>query len=176
MSLDLAAAYTRYQPQLLRWIHRRVWSLDDAEDICAQVFLEAAEHADTYEDRGYPVSSWLYRIAHSRVTDWRQRAARRPSVPLDTVLHSEAEPSAAFEEAVVDGVVQSDLCRRLLSALAPRQRQIVMLRLLEDRSVAEVAAELGLTYDTVKSQQSQALAELRWLLRSRYRVLIPGAE
>lgn len=91
-------------------------------------------------------------LVRENISRWRRRRWRE--VPG----HDAPEPGA-----VDDPTGRLDL-RRALLALAPRQRAIVVLRFLEDRSVAETAAALGVTEGTVKSQTRDALARLRAVL------------
>jgi RNA polymerase sigma-70 factor (sigma-E family) len=87
------------------------------------------------------------------LTWWRRRwraevpAARMPDTP---------DPGNLADESVTRDVV-----RRALARLSPRQRAVVVLRFVEDRSAAETAALLGCPDGTVKTQTSRALAVLR---------------
>jgi len=84
MTIDIARAYEQYATQIRRYVTARIGDVVLADDICAQVWLEVCEHAHTYEDRASPVSSWLYRIANSRVIDEARRRKRRlVMIPLD---------------------------------------------------------------------------------------------
>ena len=89
-----------------------------------------------------------------RTTGWRARLPRLAGT-------ASAEASDAPEDEIVGRAV---LWQALLQ-LPVRQRAVLVLRLLEDRSEADTAQQLGVTLGTVKSQQAKALAKLRELLK-----------
>src|SRR5215470_16898852 len=90
--------YERYAPQIRRYIVARLGDPAQAEDICGDVFVKVLESLDRYEDRGWPFSAWLYRIAYARTVDVLRQARRRPSLPLDESLLGALEPP---DEAVM---------------------------------------------------------------------------
>ena len=79
----ISGLYERYAPQIRRYIASRLGDPTQAEDICGDVFVKVLESLDRYEDRGWPFSAWLYRIADARKVDFRRQARQRPSLPLD---------------------------------------------------------------------------------------------
>src|SRR3990172_9699399 len=78
--------YGRYYRKLYRYIYYQVREQAVAEDLAAQVFTEALARIHSFQYRGIPLSTWLYRIAHhlavshlrshKRASDYRARAAR----------------------------------------------------------------------------------------------------
>src|SRR5689334_3957362 len=82
----ISGLYERYAPQIRRYIASRLGDPSQAEDICGDVFVKVLESLDRYEDRGWPFSAWLYRIAYARTVDVLRQARRRPSIPLDETL------------------------------------------------------------------------------------------
>ena len=58
----LSLIYDRYCPAIYRYIYYRVNDADLAADLQAEVFLRMLEGIRKYEDRGWPLSAWLYRI------------------------------------------------------------------------------------------------------------------
>jgi RNA polymerase sigma factor (sigma-70 family) len=112
------------------------------------------------------------------VHDRRRRLARRVSErPLDG--HDIALlPVADHADAVID----RDAIVRAVRLLAPRQREVVILRFFADLSVSETAAALGSSPGTVKTHTSRALARLRETLKtgsntpSDLTTEVPGAD
>lgn len=102
--------------------------------------------------------AYVRRILYNdRISLWR-RAARRPEVVMADV--PERPHSAAHDQDVADRMA----VREALLALPARQRAVLVLRYLEDRSVEETAEVLGCRPGTVASQASRALAKLRDLI------------
>ncbi|MFF5231081.1 SigE family RNA polymerase sigma factor [Dactylosporangium sp. NPDC000521] len=94
-------------------------------------------------------------LVNNNVSLWRR--LRRERLVADP-------PDAADRSA--DRHPDTDLLRQALRALAPRQRAVVVLRHYEDLPETEIAAILGCSVGTVKSQNARALAKLRAALRA----------
>src|ERR671929_1718081 len=76
--------YERYAPAIYRYIYFRLGEQEQAEDLQAEVFLRMFEGIHRYEDRGWPISAWLYRIARDRTIDIIRRRRNRQQVPLES--------------------------------------------------------------------------------------------
>jgi RNA polymerase sigma-70 factor (sigma-E family) len=91
-------------------------------------------------------------IARTHISVWRRVGRHEVSV--------ERLPEGPSRDAI-GGVADRDEVWRLLSALGPRQRAVVVLRFWSDLPEAEIASTLGISTGTVKSQLHRALAHLR---------------
>jgi RNA polymerase sigma-70 factor (ECF subfamily) len=131
---------------------RRLRSREEAEDVTSEVFHQALAKIKDFEWRGIRFSAWLIRIAANAVTDRWRRAQREGNHPMpenveDTHAHEEMNDSAALFQ-LVDG-------------LPADQRRVVHLRFVEQKSIREIAQELGRTEGAVKQLQFRALQKLR---------------
>ena len=139
------------------YVARRVHSREQAEDLTAEVFHQALANLGRYEWRGVPFAAWLLRIASNALADGWKRAAREQELP----------PEA--EEAGVN----SDLERRtmlfkLVDSLPADQRQVMVRRFVDQRSIRDIALELGRSEGAVKQLQFRALQALRARVRSNH--------
>lgn len=142
-------------PELLalayRVAHRILGDRDEACDIAAETLARAYARWRSVEDGAAP---WVATVAGRAAVDVvRQRTTARRYL-----LRTRPEPA---RDDTPD--LRLDLQRALL-ALPVRQREVVVLRHLADRSEAETAAALGLSPGTVKSHSSRGLAALRTAL------------
>jgi RNA polymerase sigma-70 factor, ECF subfamily len=155
--------YERYAPQVRRYVALRLGDPLLAEDVCSDVFVKVLEGLDRYEDRGWPFSAWLYRIAYARTMDMVRQARRRPSVPLD-------ERSPAMLEAPDDAILSRIAYHEIkgeMRVLTSDQRLVLRLRFDEDRSLAEIAESLGRSIGSVKALQHRGLSRLAEALADR---------
>ncbi len=104
---------------------------------------------------GHPEAYARRALVNRSTNRWRRRG-RRPEVPL--AHHDVAEPDHS------DGVAVREAVMAALRSLPPRQRATVVLRYLDDLPVHEVAAALGCSDGTVKSNASSGLDRLRKVL------------
>jgi RNA polymerase sigma-70 factor (ECF subfamily) len=146
-------------------IHRYIaLRLDDAtaaEDLAADVFVEAVKSIGRYRYRGIAFRAWLYRIAHNITADHRRRLARRPAVPIPEAGHASC--------AVADfagGLASRDEVRMAIEQLTDEQQQVVVLRFFEGLSVGEAAEAMGRREGAIKALQHRALKRLKVLMEA----------
>ncbi len=155
--------YERYAPQIRRYIAVRLGDPAQAEDICGDVFVKVLESLDRYEDRGWPFSAWLYRIAYARTVDVLRQARRRPSLPLDEALLGALDPP---DEAVMARLAYHEISG-VMGALTSDQQLVLRLRFGEGRSLAEIAESLGRSIGSIKALQHRGLTRLAQVLTAQ---------
>ncbi|MDQ6669738.1 MAG: sigma-70 family RNA polymerase sigma factor [Chloroflexota bacterium] len=150
--------YERYSPRVYGYLCQRLnGNAEEAEDLTADVFTRVYEKIDGFQPHGAPLSAWMFRIAHNRLIDSVRRRPRQIQVALDDAPEIAAGP-------VFGGVNQEvalDQIKAGLVHLTAEQRQVIVLRFLEGRSLAETAIIAGRNEDAVKKLQARGLASLR---------------
>lgn len=151
--------YERYVNRIYNYVYYRVGNHHDAEDLTARTFYRALSHISRYVDRGAPFSAWLYRIAHNLVANWHRDRSRRQTIALDEApVISTGEPSP-HEHA--EAKEQSEVLRRAIGRLSPDRQQLLILKLNEDLSNAEIGAIMGRSEGAIKSLYHRTLLALR---------------
>ncbi len=145
-----------HEKMVLRTAFRMLGRLEDAQDVSQEVFLRFYRHFEGIrEDLGVP--AWLYRTTMNLCFDLLR--ARKPveSIEWDPPVRATQEDD-----------VERDERRRLLAAalqhLPEKERAAVVLREIEGLDTREVAAILGSTEQTVRSQVSVGKSRLRGLM------------
>jgi RNA polymerase sigma-70 factor (ECF subfamily) len=154
-SAAFAEIYERYAPKIYRYIYFRIGDVEAAEDACADVFLAMVEDIHRYEDRGWPISAWLFRMAHDRTIDLLRKRRTRQHVPLEVWSGCSEGIERNIEERL-----QYEEVARTFNQLTAEQRAVIQLRFVEQRSVAEVAERLGRTEGAIKALQHRGVQAL----------------
>jgi RNA polymerase sigma-70 factor, ECF subfamily len=134
----------------------RVRGVASPEDVTSDVFLAAFAGIDSFTGDGAAFRSWLFTIAHHKAVDELRR--RAPT----TEWTPEIDPRAAA--SAEDDAMHSALgvrVRRMLEAMTPEQREVLVLRAVADLSVAEVAAITERTEGAVKQLYHRAMQSAR---------------
>jgi RNA polymerase sigma-70 factor (ECF subfamily) len=145
--------YDAHFERIYAFIVRRVRDRDKAEDLTSEVFHKALANLKSYEWRGTPFVAWLFRIAANAVSDQMKQAAREPMN-----VEGSPEPSEGPEQEEIE--FQARLFR-LVEKLPAEQRRVVFGRFVEQRSIREIAKQLGKSEGAVKQLQFRALEKLR---------------
>ena len=149
-----AELYEAHFERIYCYVARRVRDRATAEDITADVFHQALANLPRFEWRGAPFAAWLYKIASNAIIDRGKRAARESGSPAP-------EPAADADEPAIEDSERRAQLYRLVRELPEDQRKVVVRRFAEQRSIREIANELGRSEGAVKQLQFRALAALR---------------
>ena len=137
------------------YVIKRVRERAEAEDVTAEVFHHALANLKRFEWRGIPFAAWLFRIAANLISDRWQRSGR------EVTDDSEALDSAQVSPVEIEEVERRATLFRLVDTLPAEQRNVVVLRFVEQKSIKEVAREIRKTEGAVKQLQFRALTSLR---------------
>lgn len=136
------------------YVARRVGDRATAEDLTSEVFKKALENLSRFTWRGVPFAAWLLRIAANMVADRFKHTAR-------TVEMTDVEDTAGSAQFDLEEVEQRARLFRMVDQLPADQGRVVRLRFAEEKSIREIAQELGRTEGAVKQLQFRALENLR---------------
>lgn len=129
----------------------------DAQDAAQEAFLRAFRHLASFDPKR-DLAAWLYKLTVNVCRDMVRRRPSKGAAEIDTEALAARDPGP-FETAALQE--QRDLTRRAIARLPYKERAAITLRDLEGLTTAEVAAALGTTQATVRSQVSAARAKLR---------------
>ena len=149
---------SRFGPRLGYYLRKLLGRDDRADDIAQEVWVAVLRQLSKLRDAG-AFTAWLYRIAHNKAMLDARRNGR-----MRTTTH-EVEEIASEEEEVF---TRDDAARihAALDQLEPSQREVLVLRFLEDLSYDEISQVVGCPVGTVRSRIHYAKAQLRKLLES----------
>jgi len=145
------------------FVARRTADREEAQDVTAEVFHQALRNIGRFQWRGVPFAAWLLRIAANTLADRWQRAARNVEVPSE----------GPMEDLAAAGVTDTEVERRtmlfqLVDRLPADQRLVIMRRFVDQRSVRDIAQELGRSEGAIKQLQFRALETLRSQARNHH--------
>ena len=136
------------------YIVKRVRDRAETEDLTAEVFHQALANLKRFEWRGIPFAAWLFRIAANLISDRRQRSGRE-------IADDEKIDAAQVSPAEIEEVERRATLFKLVDTLPAEQKNVVVLRFVEQKSIKEVAREIRKTEGAVKQLQFRALSNLR---------------
>lgn len=131
----------------------------EPEDLTSEVFLAVFEHLPQFRGDEPAFRAFVFTIAHRRLMDDLRRRYRRPDLVPWVAGEDKRDVASAEDEALSS--LGSARTRALLEALAPDQRDVLVLRIFADLTVEQVAEVLGKRPGAVKALQRRGLAALR---------------
>lgn len=177
----ISEVFERERSRLGRFIRRRVADSRDAEDILQDVFYELVEANRLLMPIDH-LSGWLFRVARNRIIDlFRKKETGRfrdpeagaeadPGPGLEDLLPS---PDAGPEALYARGVLVEELTLAL-EELPEEQREVFVAHELGGRSFKQMAAETGVSVNTLLSRKRYAVLHLRERLQAVYDEVTKG--
>lgn len=159
---DLSAfdvLYTAHVDSIYRYLYRRTLNRMTAEDLASTTFLKALEKIDAYDPAKGRFGGWVMTIAKNVLTDHYR--GLKPHADIDDVWDLRSDDDVAGN--LDDREAHKEL-RDALGKLPKDKREIVLLRVWEDLSYAEIAALTGKTEGNCKVIFSRAMKDLRTLV------------
>lgn len=132
----------------------------EPDDLASETFLAVFRGLGGFEGDEQGLRSWVFTIAHRRLTDdWRRRGRR----PLLADGGDELVPDAAGGDVEDDALVRlgTERVHELCAGLPADQRSVLLLRILGDLTVEQVAEVMGRSVASVKALQRRGLRRLR---------------
>lgn len=151
--------YDRYVTGIYRYIRSQSVSDDEAADLTQQVFLRALAGLGSYQSRGRPFASWLFRIARNLIIDARRQ--RRITMQWDSL--PELLQGGCGDDAECLALRREEIKRllELVNDLRPEHRELLILRFVVGLSAREAAAVLGKREAATHKQLARILRTLK---------------
>ena len=153
-----AELYEDHFERVYAYVARRVGNREEAQDVTADVFHQALAGLPRFEWRGLPFVAWLLGIAANVLSDRWQR----------TATHQEAMNDDLDQIGIEDDIEQRAMLYQLVDTLPDDQRRVIIRRFVGQKSLREIATELGRSEGAIKQLQLRALQNLRERIRSNH--------
>jgi len=147
-----AELYEQNFYRVYAYVARRVRDRAETQDLTAHVFHQALANLGKFKWKGSPFAAWLYRIASNAIADAAKRKMR------------ESNDQSLSESSTATDLEQVERRARLFSAvdkLPDDQRRVIVMRFADEKSIREIAEELGRSEGAVKQLQFRGLENLR---------------
>lgn len=161
--------FREFHPRIVRFIGAA--EPGAAEDLASEVWMAVARGLREFRGGAGEFRVWMFSIARRRISEHRRRGMRRPSDPYEDD-HFNRLPGHEDPESTAVGRISGVAAAALVTAtLSPDQADVVLLRVLADLDVSEVAEVMGQTANWVRVTQHRALRHLADRLGSRIEVI-----
>ncbi|RYX83046.1 RNA polymerase sigma factor [bacterium] len=156
---DAAQLHTLYLDHVYRYVARRLERREDVEDVCAEVFIVAFEQLPRFRGE-VEVRLWLLGIARRKVADAIRKRVRRREIALSESEELE-RPDASHLSIPQNAVMQLEsrsVLRNVLLGLKDEQREVLLLKYVEELSVEEIAVVMNRSKAAANSLLQRARA------------------
>lgn len=150
---------------LYRWLapgiagYLRMSGAREVDDLANEVLLAVFRRLDAFEGPETKFRSWVFTVAHSRLIDERRRLTRRPDcAPIDDGYQ---QPSGADTEDAALRELETARIESICALLPADQRAVVLLRVIGELSIDQVAEALGKSPGAVKQLQRRGFEAAR---------------
>lgn len=155
--------YDQYVTGIFRFIYFRVSSTQLAEDLTAETFLRALRSLHTFQWKGKDFAAWLTTIARNLTNDHYKSRRTRSEIPTDALPDRPDTSRGPEGDALAS--LSNDALMAAVAGLPPEQRDCILMRFVQELSIAETAQALGRSEGAVKQLQLRAVRNLAKILK-----------
>jgi RNA polymerase sigma-70 factor (ECF subfamily) len=148
--------YVLHVDAVYRYLYRRTLHRETAEDLTSTVFLKALESICSFDSSKGMLRVWLYRIARNALIDYYR--SRKTTVDIEDVWDLAGDEVATLG---AERAIDIKALHEAMKTLTPDQREIVLLRIWEGLSYAEIAGLTGKTEGNAKVIFSRSVQDLK---------------
>ena len=152
--------YSRHRAPLFRFMLHQVREHGTAEELYQDVWQRVITARQRYRPEA-KFSTWLFQIAHNRLTDHWRALAHRPTAPADAVERADRQVDPDTPERKLSAFEERRRLQLALQDLPADQREAVLLRLEQELTLEQIGEITGVGRETVKSRLRYALDKLR---------------
>jgi RNA polymerase sigma-70 factor (ECF subfamily) len=166
-ALAFEALYNKYKRTVYGLCLRNIKNAGDAEDLTQEVFLQVYRRVCTLRD-GNAFKSWLFRVTTNTILMHARRRRLSP-ISLHYILESATSAVVGIVQTLVSPArepIERITLARAIGGLPKRRRSVLVLHDIKGMTHREIAASLGVSINTTKSNLSRAHHQLRSILRS----------
>jgi RNA polymerase sigma-70 factor, ECF subfamily len=156
-----AELYENNFHRVYAYIARRVHDRAETQDLTSHVFHQGLANLGKFKWRGAPFVTWLFRIAANAIADSARHKARDQA---NTEVSTADNPG----ETDLEDIERRARLFRAVDKLPEDQRRVILLRFADEKSVRDIANELGRTEGAVKQLQFRGLENLRARLSDKF--------
>ncbi len=147
--------YEQYHDKVFAYIRNHVNQIEDAEDLCEDVFVKIYSKIDSYDESKASISTWIYTMTSNTVIDFYRTNHIHSEIPEDL-----AEEKSLIEDDYLNQE-SLDILAEALTKLPQEQIDIIVLRYYRGLTLQEVAEQMNLSYGVTKLRHREALGRLR---------------
>jgi RNA polymerase sigma-70 factor (ECF subfamily) len=149
--------YDRYEPKLLRYIHKISQAgTDEAADILQDAFIKMWKNLNSFDD-SLKFSSWLYRIVHNETVSFcRKKRSFGKNNKLDPGELQLVNLTDAAADAAPDLETRYFLTHKVLNKLSLKYKEVLILKFMEKMSYEEISDVLKIPEGTVATRMNRA--------------------
>jgi len=150
--------YTKYFEKIYLFLLRRAENEDLAQDLTQQTFVKAMLNIEKFEFKGFPFSSWLYRIGLNELNLYYREKKKKRCVSIESDVLPELAEEMPEEENVV---LSNENLIKAFNVLSEGEITLVEMKYFEKRSHQEISEILGITVANAKVRLHRIIKKMK---------------
>ncbi len=151
--------YNKYWDRIFLFIFKKVQSMDTAGDICQSAMLKAMLNLPKYEDRGFPFSAWLYRIASNEVNLHFRKKKKEAFVEVKETHVKELMHEVEISDTT--STTEQEKLLLILEDLKPKDAELIEMRFFFSYSFKEIADFYKISEASAKMRLYRTIDKLK---------------